>query len=410
MLPLRPLLRPLEAFPFEENGDEFLLLRDPQKITPDVQVPRGIAPLLALCDGEHTVAQMAEATQGPDGQNVDPHLIERVLQQADECYLLESPRFEQFQREATRSYVQVQTRPAAFAGLSYPDEPHELSEFLQKKWDAAAQWDTQQLPGKLRGIIVPHIDFHRGGDVEALAWRVLGRESFDTIIALGIAHSGVRYPFCATLKDHETPFGTVRCDRPFVEALAKRVGPRLLAEESAHRQEHSLEFVAVFQEFVPSLRDAALVPIICGGFWEALKTGRSPAEFSDIATFCDALRDLVQEREAKGERVALVASVDGAHVGTQFGDPTKLTPARLEEIRREDSAFWHEVEAGNTEGLHAHLARDNNARNVDAHPAVWTLLHAFPELRAQMLHYNQAFDPRTNAVVSFASLALYEGA
>jgi hypothetical protein len=63
---------------------------------------------------------------------------------------------------------------------------------------------------------------------------------------------------------------------------------------------------------------------------------------------------------------------------------------------------------GAAEVLHAHIARDENARNVDAHPALYTLLAAFPELRAQLLEYSQAYDEAANSVVSFASMTIYE--
>jgi hypothetical protein len=66
------------------------------------------------------------------------------------------------------------------------------------------------------------------------------------------------------------------------------------------------------------------------------------------------------------------------------------------------------VEAGDREAFHAHFARDFNRFHVDAHPAVYTLMAAFPELRGVELDYDQAFHPDENIVVSFASLALVD--
>ena len=68
--------------------------------------------------------------------------------------------------------------------------------------------------------------------------------------------------------------------------------------------------------------------------------------------------------------------------------------------------FGRHVGAGDADEMHRHLARDNNARNVDAHPAVYTLLHAFPEMRAELQHYAQAYSPDQNIMVSFAALKL----
>lgn len=127
-----------------------------------------------------------------------------------------------------------------------------------------------------------------------------------------------------------------------------------------------------------------------------------------IAEFVQALRATVEEHQARGKRIGLIASVDGAHVGSRFGDDELLTPQRLEEIQTQDMEFLRAIEIGDREALHRVLACDNNARNVDAHPAVYTLMAAFPELRAQLLDYQQAFDSEANSVVSFASMTLYE--
>jgi AmmeMemoRadiSam system protein B len=125
--------------------------------------------------------------------------------------------------------------------------------------------------------VVPHIDFARGGVVEALAYEPLRTEEFDVLVVLGIAHKGVRYPFCAAAKDFETPLGTAQCDREFLEALQQRIGTRLTCEQIAHKNEHSIEFVAVFLQHFEKLKNARIVPIICGGFFDEIQSGESPS-------------------------------------------------------------------------------------------------------------------------------------
>jgi hypothetical protein len=104
--------------------------------------------------------------------------------------------------------------------------------------------------------------------------------------------------------------------------------------------------------------------------------------------------------------VGFIVSVDGAHIGTQFGDDTPLDETYLKQIEIDDLEFWRTVERGDVEAMHAHIARDDNARNVDAHPAVYTLFLAFPELRARLQRYEQAYSAHQNIVVSFAALTL----
>jgi phosphoglycolate phosphatase-like HAD superfamily hydrolase len=165
-----------------------------------------------------------------------------------------------------------------------------------------------------------------------------------------------------------------------------------------------VEFVTVFTQHVDNLREAKIVPIVCGGFFRELQNKTPPAENPDVAAFASALRQTCDEWQNAGKRVGIICSVDGAHVGSNFGDDTPLTPERLKHIESEDLAAWHCVEQGDREAFHAALAKDNNARHVDAHPAVYVTMLAFPEWRARLLHYDQAYSREDNSVVSFAAL------
>ena len=182
----------------------------------------------------------------------------------------------------------------------------------------------------------------------------------------------------------------------------------MLHEQYAHKNEHSIEFVAVFLQHLENLKTAAIVPILCGGFFEELRNKKSPQSTPIIAEFVAALRETVEEWEAKGKRVGFIASVDLAHVGPRFGDERVLPLTHLNEIEQEDSQFLEAIEAGDAEKSHRVLAKNNNARNVDAHPALYTLFAAFPQWRAQLLAYDQAFDEDANSVVSFAAMTVYQ--
>jgi AmmeMemoRadiSam system protein B len=408
---VNPKIRSLEVIPFQDRGQEFLLLRDRLGLAVDVQVPRALAPLLALFDGTRDATAIAGAYALRGGELLPPAFLQRLIEQLDEQLLLHSPRFEAHQRAVVGAFEQTPERPAAFAGLSYPAEPEALRALLDGFWQEAAalECEPEYSPSRLRGIIVPHIDFTRGGAVEALAYRHLARAQFDTLVVLGIAHSGVRYPFCALAKDFATPLGAARGDCDFIAALQARLGPRLLAEQFAHKSEHSVEFVAVFGQYAPALREALLAPIICGGFFDEIRNGISPQSTPAIAQFIAALREVTAEWQAQGKRVGFVVSVDLTHAGSRFGDDRVLHDADLRAIEAADRELLQNVVEGNAEGWHRHIARDDNARNVDAHPAVYALLAAFPSWRGQLLRYAQTFDAPANALVSFASLALYDG-
>ena len=408
--PLRPKLRPLEITPFTSRGEQMLWMHDRLGIAPDAQLPVALAPLLSLFDGTRTVAQIVTSYALKGGETLPHWFVEKIIGELDEQFFLESPRFAARCQKVRGEFAASHSRPAAHAGQSYPAEPTALRHRLGSFFKEASQLGAMPLacdPAKLRGIVVPHIDFTRGGAVEALAYHELLRGHFDVFVILGIAHCGVRYPFCAAAKDYETPLGSARADMDFVRALERRIGERLLAEQFAHKNEHSIEFVAVFLQYLEQFKAARIVPILCGGFHDEVQHQTSPAQNADVAQFCLALRDTVHEVEKAGQRVGFIASVDLAHVGPNFGDREPVTPAHLRAIEKADREFLACVELGGAEAMHAHFARDNNARNVDAHPALYTLLLAFPELRAQLLHYTHA-DAPSKSIVSFASMVLYD--
>ena len=408
----------------EEGGEEYWMLRDRDGLSEPRYLPIEFGPLLALLDGTRDVRDIARDYKRRYDEDLPHELIEDLIAQLDEALLLDSPRFNQHQRDVMAAWNDSPTRPSAFAGLSYPDDPNKLREFFNDLFERARQLEkeppasTYSSPAspceasQIRGVVVPHIDFGRGGAVEAMAYRALLKahraRPFDVLLVLGIAHSGVRYPFCATSKDYATPLGTQPTEREFVAALQSRVGPRLKSEQWAHKAEHSIEFVAAMLQHLEPLAQVPIVPILCGGFFEAISSGRPPEQNPAIGGFIDALRQVTQEYEARGQRVGFIASVDGAHVGSPFGHTFKVDAQVLADVQQQDLEFWKSVEQGNADAMHAHIARDDNARHVDAHPALYTLMRAFPKLHGQLLRYDRAFHPERNELVSFATLVLCE--
>lgn len=413
---MNPRLRRLDIEREASTQGELLVFHDPTGLAPACALDAGLAPLLILMDGAHTLDQIGAVVRQGDPDLPDQWLAQFVAD-LDQHYLLESPRYQLARAQMESDWNSQPTRLAQFAGRSYPVRPAELDAFLQLKLAKGAARLPAPIydPAQVRGIVTPHIDFHRGGHVEAASYaplienvRATG-QPFDTVVILGIAHQGVRYPYCAAAKSYATPLGTMTCDFDFVADLEKRVGPQMLAEAFAHKDEHSIEFAAVMCQHFPELKTAAIAPILCGWFWDSLRNGAPPETAQPhVGDFIQALREVTLEHESRGRKIGFIASVDGAHVGTQFGDDTPLTTARLKEIERADRDWCAHIEAGDRAALHAHFARDANRFNVDAHPALYTLMAAFPTWRAQLMDYDQAHHPDQNIVVSFASLALFE--
>ncbi|RYG66750.1 AmmeMemoRadiSam system protein B, partial [bacterium] len=274
MIPQHPRLRHIQISPVTENGEGFFHFHDQAGIAPDCRLPREFGPILALFDGVRNIDSILDFVQIREPE-ISREWLERLIADLDELYLLDSPRFEARQNEIEGDYVDAPTRPSAFAGRSYPDDPRDLAEFLADKLEqgkqrlAAPRYDVS----RVRGVVTPHIDFHRGGHVEAASYlplvenvRATGKP-FDTLVILGIAHAGIEYPFSATAKSFDTPFGVAQCDEKFLNDLKEKLGPGLLREQMVHKDEHSIEFSAVFSQYFDELKSSQIVPILCGGFW-----------------------------------------------------------------------------------------------------------------------------------------------
>lgn len=410
----RPKLRALRAELIEDEEGRKLHLSDPRGIAPEVAMEAEYGPFLSLLDGKKSVSELEQWLR-ERGLEDPAKFVQGFVEQLDELLMLESDRFRE--QVAELEELGGDVRHARFAGRSYPADAGELREYLDDKLREGQKRlaPTTLDASRVVGIVTPHIDFHRGGHTETASYVPLVKnveatgKPFDLFVVLGIAHKGVAYPFAATGQSFETPFGLIETDTEFLDALDQSLpdDDDILAEEWVHGDEHSLEFTAVMLGYNEQLAKAKIAPFAVGGFWDSLKSKGAPEDAEpEVARFVAALRKTVLQWESRGKKVGFIASVDGAHVGSQFGDSTPLTQARLEEIERADRDWIGDVEEGDRARFHAHFARDFNRFHVDAHPAVYTLMAAFPELRGAFLDYDQAYHPDQNIVVSFTSMAL----
>src|SRR5262245_294195 len=120
----RPRLRPLEAFPIDENGQKLLALRDPSGLTDHVaRLPPVAVAILQLCDGETTrdeiCAEFQRRYRAPLGRDA----LDKLLEQLDQAMLLDSDTFRQHSAKIFGEFAKAPVRAAHLAGKSYPSDP-----------------------------------------------------------------------------------------------------------------------------------------------------------------------------------------------------------------------------------------------------------------------------------------------
>jgi AmmeMemoRadiSam system protein B len=396
----------VEAFPIEHEGRPFIGLRDPGGYTPSVLLlPAPLRAILGRFDGRHTIEDIRAAVRREHGDDVPHDAIQEIVRTLDEHGFLDSPAFAARRRAVEEAFHAAPLRAATHAGGAYPGEPHALR-VVMTEFFAPPKGPGPigaPMPGRapVAGVIAPHIDFHRGGPAYAWAYRdVAERADADLFVIFGTCHAGMADAFAITLKDYDTPLGPAAVDRDFVAALTRRTAVDCFRSELAHRNEHSIEFQAVFLRYLfAGRREFTIVPVLTSFAHEALTAGTTPDADPSVTGFLDAL---VETAEASGRRVAWVAGADLAHVGPRFGDPEPLSPAAMARVEAEDRALLRAVEAGDAKAFFDAVAADGDRRRICGLSPIYSVLHVLGGRRGDLRHYGHTADPV--CLVSYASV------
>lgn len=406
----RPRLRTtLTSVPARsEEGKDLLVFEDPEGLAPGrVAVARHFGFLLhVLLDGTRDRAGLLDDWKELTGSAIEAEQLDEILGQLDDALLLEGERVETARREALDAWRRLPRRPAAFAGVNYAAERDALAAQVAR-WREASGVDP--VAGPVRAILAPHIDPRGGGPCHGAAAAALAASPAEVFLVLGTVHRPIRSPFALTTHDFETPAGVVPTDRGIVEHLAGRGGGNLLEEERAHATEHSVEFPAAWLRVVHADRkDLRIVPVLVGSIHERILSGISPREDAATQDFAAAIRELLDEY---GTRLALVASVDFAHVGPDYEDAPPPDAAALERVLDGDRRLLEHVLDLDAEGFFLALHEEQNVRNVCGCAPTWMLLAALEgrNLEGRLLRHDVLeINPSTGSHVSFAAVAWRE--
>ncbi len=151
-------------------------------------------------------------------------------------------------------------RPAAVAGMFYPDDPARLRHVIAGLLAGAKRDAASPLP---KALIVPHAGYVYSGAVAASAYARLGglRGRIRRVVLLGPAHRVyVRGLALPEAERFATPIGEVALDQEGMQAVAGL--PQVVRSAAAHQMEHSLEVQLPFLQQV--LGDFRLLPLAVG--------------------------------------------------------------------------------------------------------------------------------------------------
>jgi MEMO1 family protein len=411
----RPRLRPLEPFPIERKGQRLLGLRDPSRLTDAVAtLPPVAVAIIQLCDGETTRDEICAEFQRRYGQPLQRDALDRLLEQLDQAYLLDSERFRQHSATVFGAFLRSPTRPAHLAGESYPADAAALTTMLDGFFapphgPGKPAGVTGALP---RAIVAPHIDFARGGAAYAWSYKPLAEAAAlpELVVLFGTDHIGVEQPFTLTRKHYETPLGSLETDVALVDALAKKVGERLgesaaqslFKDEYHHRGEHSLEFQMVWLRHVWKARADGIkvLPILCGSLHECIERGDGPRQDARVDALLSSLVELI------GARPTLwIAAADLAHVGPRFGDDASLDASDRSSLERRDQETLAHASRGDAAAWYDEIKKERDRRRVCGLPPIFAMLESARPGAGKLCAYAQCpADEEGGSIVSIASL------
>jgi len=404
-----PRLRPVETiFVPHPTFGKALLLRDGEGIAPSsVAIRADLAPIVSNLDGVSSVESVVRRASRAIGRAVDAALVERVIDDLDAAYMLDTPRFRAKRREAMDAFAAADERPMHHAGGAYHADPEELARFMDVSCLSKARRSRKPRDGRLIGISAPHMDLFRAAEGYGHAYGALEvalPAEVDTFFLLGTAHAPMREPFAICDKRFATPFGALEPDREALAFLAEKSRFDVREDVYVHKGEHSLELQAIFLRHLLGDRRARIVPVLCG-LGDAQARARDPRRDGAAESFLSALAEIVERR---GERAFLVVGADLAHVGPRFGDPRPLDAAERAALEARDAASIELFVGGDASGFFAQVVEDLDTRRVCGLGPMYTALRALPSsARGERSHYAQCVDPVEGSIVSHASVSFW---
>ena len=260
--------------------------------------------------------------------------------------------------------------------------------------------------GRLRAVLVPHIDYARGGHTYTWAFKELAEQTqAQLFVIIGTSHYS-RHRFTLTRKHFQTPLGIVPTDQDYIDRLVHHYGPGLFDDEiQAHFPEHSIELeVVLLQYLLGERRPIRIVPLVVGSFHDAVRDQQQPAEKEDIA-------QMIMAPARGGSRAARAACLHhqrrpGAHRSQVRRPPPG--ESRLAGTKQDPGSCHRDSgRASRHDGYFQVIAEEDDRRRICGLPPTYTLLRALEPQTGKLLHYDQYVHPDGYESVSFASMAFY---
>ncbi|RME78220.1 MAG: AmmeMemoRadiSam system protein B [Planctomycetota bacterium] len=383
-----------------EQGDQVFIIQDPVGLLSEpVMISQEMAMVLQILESAETIEDLqVTLTRLQGGQIVTKDEIQKIFQELDEKFLLDTETYRKAYQKVLDEYKKEKIRTLTCAEFCYPRDPEELKRQINH---ALSQAEPPDLKGKLAAIMSPHIDLREGMPSYGKAYRILSevQQKPKVVVVLGVGHFMDEGYFCVTHKAFETPFGKIETALPLVERFSSLPMPTVTPHDFFHKNEHSIEFQLLFLHHL--LGDSfKILPILCGSFHSGLDTCSRASEMKEIQPAIELLKEIHNEY---GDDLLFVAGVDLSHVGKKFGD--ELTAHDIIPYSEEaDKKILEKLQACDGPGFWQEIKKVDDKYHICGFSTLSLLLEILPPCKGHLLDYQIWREEPTQSAVSFASM------
>jgi MEMO1 family protein len=398
----RPRLRPGIAAARDAADPHVIVLYDELRISRDlVRISPREFTWLQWFDGTNSLREVQAMAMPADAAALDP--LTQLVAKLEGATFLDGPGFRDVFTRSIREPSCIGCYEGNDAALR-----RQLAGYLaqpdQRKQKSAKPVRSKKRE-RLRALLAPHIDYGRGHESYAAAYRELpALTDASLFVIVGTAHySGER--FSLTRQDFRTPLGVAPVDQPFVDRVVEHYGDGLFDDPLAHIPEHSIELEVIWLQYLfAELRPIRIVPLLVGSFHDCIQLRCDPASVPDLTRMVESLR---RAELAAGEPVCYIISGDLAHIGPKFGDPEPVAEPHLSQSQAIDGEILRAAERADATAYFRVVEAENDARRICGLPPTWTVLQAAQPTTGRLLHHGRYVHPRGFESVSFASMAFF---
>lgn len=395
-----PLRRDLEIINIQQNGSSYLYFYDASGYSnSEITLQPQAETLLSLIDGSRSINDLTPYLE----KGVTKQHLLAFIRFLDENRLLDSDFFKEYAHQLERGYEQSTLHHSVTAGSSYPADPNELKQLLDKAFNDHASQTTVPLVSP-KALYAPHIDPRIGLKSYVRAFSAIRDLKPARVVILATSHYAGLYPkiyqnkpFILVNKDFDMPLGIVKTDQAAIEHLLPQTeNAGISVQDRAHRMEHSIELHLLFLSYLWQ-HHFEVVPFLVNSLDELYYTPNG-----HLSKQLNRFSQLLTQQFSNDETFFLISG-DLAHFGKKFGDSVAAGDL-FNKVNAFDKQFMKRAANNQPAQILDLMKRNMDAYRICGFPPLYAFLQSRPDLQGKILSYDLWNESERQSAVTYGSI------